>query len=215
MSSTTLLERPPTVEPFEIGNAGGRRRWRWTLDQALRLADLGLLPPDFRFELIDGELIEIMATGPRHEFIVLAVAEALRHLVPAEFHVRPEKSVVISSTTVPLPDFSVVKGSRRDYRDRHPGPQDVVLIIEVSDSTLPYDRSVKAALYAAAGIPEYWVVNLAEECVEVFRDPAEGAYGSAKVMRTGEMLFALEMPRHPVAVSILLGEGQEDALDTA
>lgn len=104
------------------------------------------------------------------------------------WHVRNQAPVTLSESE-PEPDLTVVRGSRGDYRTRHPGAQDVALVIEVPDTTLATDR-LKARTYAAAGIAEYWIVNLADRCVEVHRNPkvGEASYGTRETIRESQAL---------------------------
>lgn len=173
------------------------------------MGEVGLLPPEGRFELLDGEIFELMPPGPLHAFIVELIA-ALLELVarPCGAYAREEKPIRLSSEYDPQPDVAVVRGQARDYRKRFPGPEDVLLAVEVADSSLEHDRKLKLPAYAAAGIVECWLVNLPEERVEVYREPAGGEYRTCRIYRSGETVEPLCAPGAPIAVSELLGEDQ-------
>jgi Uma2 family endonuclease len=141
------------------------------------MADVGLFQ-DRRVELIEGQVIEMSPMKSSHATGVELVALALRQLFISGYYVRDQKPLVLSDLSEPEPDIAVVTGSIRDYSQSH--PTQAVLVVEVSDSTLVYDRKVKGSLYAKATIPEYWILNLIDQTLEVYRDPQpdpEGAFG--------------------------------------
>jgi Uma2 family endonuclease len=184
------------------------RRVKWTGDDLVRLTELGVLSPDKKFELMDGEIIELMPAGPAHIMAVGVIAEVLEGEFPrSAFHVRQEKPVRLGVHYDPLPDLAVVKGHWRDYPARLPGPSDVVLVVEVADTSVERDRSEKLAAYSAAGIPEYWLANLRDGQVEVHREPREGEYLWRRVYRRGEAISPLASPESSLPVASLLGQG--------
>src|SRR5215469_875106 len=154
-------------------------RHLWTVDEYHRMGDVGLLHADARVELIEGEIVEMAPIGDTHaaisnrlnRLLVLAVGE--RGIVAVGNPVR------LSPHSEPQPDFSVLR-PRADYQTRGPRPDDVMLAVEVSDTTLRRDRRVKLALYARAGIPEFWIVNLEAAEVEIYRSPADDTYASVE-----------------------------------
>src|SRR5437868_2332910 len=125
-----------------------------------------------RAELIDGEVMVLSPQNWPHAATVDRVAEALRLALPAGFWVRAQLPLALGTSSDPEPDVSVVSGHRADYRDH---PTTAVLIVEVSDTSLDYDRTRKASLYARAGIRDYWIFNLVDRQVEVYRGPAPDA----------------------------------------
>jgi Uma2 family endonuclease len=154
-----------------------------------RMVAVGILPTTNRFELIAGRIEQKMPQGPRHNAVVLLTLHALDRLLPPGWHVGKEGPVRIpSEDSEPEPDISVVRGEIRDYLNRHPGPADVVLVVEVADSSLDHDRGVKLAIYARAGIPVYWIVNLIDRQVEVYTEPdqATGQYAAIASHQGGE-----------------------------
>lgn len=182
---------------------------RWTTADYFRAVELGVFRPDEQLELIKGEIISRMSpTNAPHTTAVLMVAEELTRAFGVGHHVRPEQPLLIGGDSVPEPDVVVVAGSLRDYASRHPTNQEVLLVVEVSDTTLAQDRRVKAALYAEAGIAEYWIINLPERRLEVHREPA--ALGQGFTYRTltlyGEQdrVTPLAAPQAILAVADLL-----------
>ena len=133
------------------------------------MIETGVLTPQDRVELIDGEVLAMTPQGSAHAACVSLAHEAVRRAFEGVGHVRAQLPLALGTMSEPEPDVAVVIGTPRDYRGAH--PQSALLVVEVADSTLDYDRGVKAGLYAAAGVPEYWTVNLIDQVVEVFRDP--------------------------------------------
>jgi Uma2 family endonuclease len=142
---------------------------RWTRVEYERLVDLGLLRGD-PVELIGGYLIVAEPQSSPHATAVGAAADALRGALPAGFIVRAQMPLALDDDSAPEPDLAVVPGRRADYVVAH--PTRAVLVIEVADSSLRFDREDKRSLYARAGVPEHWIVNLIDRVVEVHREPA-------------------------------------------
>jgi len=144
------------------------RRFKFTRDAYYQMAALGLFW-DARVELIEGEVIEMSPLNPRHVASTDRLYRLLREVVPDGYWVRVQAPLSLGESE-PEPDVSVVQGTPDDYEEAH--PTTAMLVIEVADTSLPYDRTIKQSLYAKAGIPEYWIVNLKEAQVEVYREPA-------------------------------------------
>lgn len=143
---------------------------RLTVDEYHQMIRAGILKEDDPFELLEGWLVPKMTPNPPHDLaLVLAEDEIARRLPPAWF--RRGQSAVTTADSEPEPDIAVVRGPKRLYAQHHPGPQDMALVVEVADSSLPRDRTTKCRLYARAGIPVYWIVNLPDTQVEVYTDP--------------------------------------------
>jgi Uma2 family endonuclease len=143
---------------------------RWTREEHDKMIDAGIFAPGERVELIDGEIIERSPQKSPHSTAISLTADALRVAFGADHHVRVQMPLALDPHSEPEPDVAVVLGSPRDYRDAH--PSSALLLVEVTDSTLAYDRDQKGSLYARAGIADYWVLNLADRRLEVYRDPA-------------------------------------------
>jgi Uma2 family endonuclease len=146
-------------------------RRRWTRAEFHRALTLGVFRPDERLELIGGELVEKMSPQESpHATSIRLVEEALRVAFPSGHDVRVQLPLTLGEDSEPEPDVAVVVGSIRDFEEHH--PTSAVLVVEVADSSLRTDRGTKAGLYAAAGIADYWIVNLIDRVLEIHRDPA-------------------------------------------
>lgn len=151
---------------YERTSAGGTAPLRWTGKEYYLLGDAGLLD-DVRVELVEGVIVEMSPINRPHMSAVLLTAKALEHAFEPGHFVQTQGPLALLEGGYPEPDVAVIPGSPRDYRDEHPGH--ATLVVEVADTSVRYDRSVKAALYAHAGIPKYWIVNLKSRQVEVYR----------------------------------------------
>lgn len=140
----------------------------WSKDEYYQMAEIGFFD-DKRVELIEGQVLEMSPMRSGHATATMLVAEALEAILPAEHFLRVQMPLSVSDTSDPEPDVAIVAGAIRDYRDAH--PTTAVLVVEVADSSLDYDRTDKASLYASAGIADYWVVNLPQRRLEVLRSP--------------------------------------------
>ncbi len=154
----------------------------FTRKEYYRMAEVGILGKRERVELIRGEIIEMSPIGPRHSAFVDNLARLLIRRLPDDVIVRVQGPVALADDTEPQPDFTVLRRRDVPYKDREAWAEDAVLVIEVAESSLAYDRSTKRRLYAEAGIPEYWVVNCAAETVEVHRGPDAAGYRDVRLV---------------------------------
>ena len=182
---------------------------RWTRHEYERMAETGILAPDERVELLDGEILRVTPQGARHARAIRAAEEALRSAFQRGYDVRVQLPLALHLFSEPGPDLSVVPGSWRDYDTDH--PESPVLVVEVADATLAFDRDDKASLYARAGVPDYWIVNLADRRLEVYRDPAPEAaarhgwaYQSVQHFHPGERVSPVALPETRVSLDDLL-----------
>ena len=178
---------------------------RWTRIEYDRLIDKGVFGPKDRIELLGGLLVVREPQGGPHAMGIRMVEEALRGVFASGWDVRGQLPVALDDDSEPEPDVSVVPGSFRDYRQAHPAR--AVLIVEVAESSLRLDRGEKGSLYARAGVPDYWIVNLVDHVLEVHRDPAADAgapygwrYASVVTLRAGDVVTPLAAPHSPVPV---------------
>jgi Uma2 family endonuclease len=143
---------------------------RLTVEQYHEMIRNGILTTENRVELLEGWLVPKMPKNPPHRFATRALRKALERILPAGWMVDPQEPVTTSESE-PEPDISVIRADADDYRTRHPGPQDVGMATEVSDSSLHRDRTLKKRIYARARIPVYWIINLIDRQIEVYTDP--------------------------------------------
>jgi Uma2 family endonuclease len=158
---------PSVVLPATVPELPVRRL---SVEQYHQMLHGGILQTDDRVELLEGLLVDKMTKHPPHSAATRLTRAALEKLVPAGWYVDSQEPVTTADSE-PEPDVCIIRGARRDYVERHPGPADVGLLIEVADESLVRDRGVKKRLYARAGIPVYWIVNLIDRQVEVFSEP--------------------------------------------
>jgi Uma2 family endonuclease len=177
---------------------------RVTVERFFALADEGLLEPDDRVELLGGVVVAMSPHNPPHDAVVTLVHQALLEAVGTRAAVRCQCSLVLGPFSAPEPDVAVVAGRARDYMTSH--PRSALLVVEVADTSLVQDRLTKAALYAAAGLPEYWIVEIRADCVEVLRDPdAEtGRYRERTIVARGGRLTLAALPDVTVSVDDFL-----------
>lgn len=199
-----------TAMPEIVDAAPGSRRVvllrrLFTVEDYHRMAEVGLLRADERTELLDGEVVFKMPIGSRHAGCVKWLIRYLATAIRDRAIIGAQDPVRLDRFSEPEPDISLLRPRGDMYRDDHPGPQDVLLIIEVADSSLYVDRQVKAPLYAAAGIPELWLVDLTAEGVEVCREPGPDGYRSIHHCARGDVVTALAFPDVELPVSELLG----------
>lgn len=160
-------------------------RRRFTVDEYYKMAEAGILSEDDRVELIDGEVVEMAPIGIRHARCVNNLTRIFSRLAD-EALLQVQNPIRLNPASEVQPDVTLLR--LRDYSkdQHHPGPEDVLLIVEVSDTTLLWDRREKVPLYARASIPEVWIVNLQQERIEVHSQPEGGAYKTVRRLRRGQ-----------------------------
>jgi len=166
----------------------------FTVEEYHRLAEVGILREDDRVELLNGQILNMMPIGPEHGGSVNWLAAIFHNLDRGRWITSTQNPVHLGEHDEPQPDLMLLRPEPTFYRRRHPGPGDVLLLIEVSDSTLLMDRQEKLPVYARAGIPEVWIVNLPERLVEVYRQPANGLYPGCREVRPGDPLAPAAFP---------------------
>jgi Uma2 family endonuclease len=180
-------------------------RRHFSVAEYYKMAAAGVFTEDDRVELIEGEIVEMSPIGSRHAACVGRLTKMLERLAGDQAIVWVQNPVQVSDYSEPLPDVALLK--RRDdfYAQANPQPPDVLLIIEVADSTVEYDRNIKMPLYARAGIPEVWLVNLPKETVEIYAAPLEGEYREIRLVKRGEALSAKSVPNLTIDAGAVLG----------
>lgn len=167
-----------------------------------RLAAKGAFHPDARVELLAGQIHAKMPQSSLHALAVRRCQEVLRQIFGDGYDVRPQLPLALSEDSEPEPDIAVVEGRYQDYRDHH--PRSAVLLVEIADTSLGHDRGTKKDLYAAAGIPEYWLLNLTAHRLEVYREPDGVSYRSTRLLGPEDTISSLARPQAVVRVSDLL-----------
>jgi Uma2 family endonuclease len=178
-------------------------RWRFTVHDYHRMGEAGILHEDDRVELIEGEIVEMAAIGTRHFSCVNRLNRMLVMGVGDAAVVSVQNPVRLNEHTEPQPDITVIRP--RDYTESLPVPEDVLLLVEVSDTTLAYDRNVKLPLYARASIGEVWIVNLPARIIERYTDPSGAGYRRVDHERGEQKLQPNALPGLTPTVDEILG----------
>lgn len=169
------------------------------------MAQGGIIREDARVELIEGEVIEMSPIGKRHAACVLRLNRLLNRKVDDLAFVSVQSPIGIDDFSEPQPDLALLKPRADFYSNSHPTSQDVLVIIEVCDTSVDYDRNVKLPLYARAGIPEAWLVLLPKDVVEVYTDPKNGKYTKVQRLKRGKMLKSSTVAGLSLKVDEILG----------
>jgi Uma2 family endonuclease len=185
------------------------RRHRLTVDEYYRMAEVGLLAPDARVELIDGEIIDMPPIGMPHGSVVDRLTQMLIRAVGDRAIVRVQGAVRLSRFSQPQPDIALLAPSANFYLDKHPTAADTLLIIEVSDTTLRYDSKIKAALYARHGVPEYWIVDLEEGKLHFFRAPSTGGYAEVSSVSSAGSVTVAALPEVSIDLAAVLSHRRQ------
>lgn len=180
-----------------------RRTHRFSVTEYHRMIEMGLLTREHRVELIRGEIVDKMATGEDHTFVVIQLGDLLIPALGGKVVFSTQNPVVLADSE-PEPDLAILQRRADRYRGHKPQANAVLLLIEVADSSLETDRLDKAPLYAENGIVEYWIINLIDRQIEVFREPANGTYLNTFIRRSGEQIELLAFPDVVLAVDDLL-----------
>lgn len=177
----------------------------FTVDEYYKMADVGILTPEDRVELIDGEIIEMSPIGNRHLGCVNAATEAFGAAFRGRAVVSVQNPLRLTNYTEPEPDIVLLKPRADAYRYKRPFGEDALLVLEVADTTLKYDRKVKTPRYAAAGVPEVWIQDLEGNVLLVFRNPSGNVYKTVLTLKPEESVSMLAFPDSVFKVSDLLG----------
>ena len=189
----TTLERPAAVLPH-----------RFDVDDYHRMAEAGILGPEDRVELIEGEIIDMAPIGSAHAGMVNRLARlTAKAMAEGSVLVSNQNPLRLDAHNEPQPDLMLLRPRADDYRDGHPKPTDVLLLVEVADSTLAYDRGPKLALYARFGVPEVWIIDLGGRAVEICRKPGPDGYAERRRIADGTAAPAL-VPGLTVDMAVLL-----------
>jgi Uma2 family endonuclease len=179
-------------------------RRRFTADEYQRMGEVGILSPDERLELIDGEIVTMTPIGPPHAAAVDRATLSFVTAVNRRAIVRVRGSVRLDFLTEPEPDVVLLRPRADFYASAHPGPQDILLIVEIAGSSLRYDRDVKSKLYAHLGIVEYWLADLTSQTVTCYASPEGDRYRDIRSLVRGASLAPLALADVVIQVDDLL-----------
>lgn len=209
---SAVLERLKTQTTFQINQlekvktSGEPKTVRWTQNQYFQMAELGFFG-DKRVELIKGEIIEMSPMKSAHATALSLAIEVLRNIFGEGFIIRAQLPMNFGKVDAPEPDVAVIKGSIRDYSESH--PKIAELIIEISDTTLNFDRTKKASLYAENKVSDYWILNLKHRCLEIYRRPIKDRklgfiYTEIKIFTESDEVSPLAAPAAKIKVADIL-----------
>ena len=178
----------------------------FTVDDYYRMADAGIFTEDDRVELIEGEIVRMAPIGSLHADVVDQLNRLfIEHLTRDQARVRIQNPIRLNDRTEPQPDVVLARprpGS--PYRSVHPGPRDILLVVEIADTSLAYDRDVKTRVYARAGLPEVWIVDLTTKTVEICHSPLEGAYTQRTIVGRESTIAPQAFPDVHLSVAEIL-----------
>jgi Uma2 family endonuclease len=180
-------------------------RHSFTVEEFERMGEAGIFPKDARLELIEGEIVEMSPIGSPHAACVDALALLFNEIARRRFIVRVQSPVRLNDFCEPQPDVTLLRWRDDFYRSAHPTPANVLLVIEVADTTVETDRKVKIPLYARAGIPEAWLVNIPDERIEIYSGPSGDIYQSVGQFGRGSRALSQTLEGFGVGVDELLG----------
>jgi Uma2 family endonuclease len=166
----------------------------WTVAEYHRMSELGILDADGKTELIDGQILLMTAKGTPHVVALQLSANSLSEQLKSDALIRTQDPIQLDDFSEPEPDLVVVRGAILDYTEHHPYPEDIHLVVEIADSTLKQDSEVKDKLYAKAGISEYWVVDIKNRQVNIFRNPTPTGYANHLILREPNEFSPLAFP---------------------
>ena len=181
------------------------QRRLFTVEEYHRMAEAGILSEDDRVELIEGELVTMSPIGSRHAGVVDRLNHLFSRRTGEGIIVRVQNPLRLSPHSEPQPDVALLRYRPDFYASAHPGPEDVLLVVEVAETSADYDRSVKIPLYARHGIPEAWLVDLLEERIEIYRHPTPQGYQDLHIAHRGETVRPTTLPDLELSVDDILG----------
>ena len=177
---------------------------KWTVKEYHKLGEMGFFHPEERVELLSGNIIKMSAKGTAHTSALGRTDRLLQNLFENLAWVRLQDPIALDDNSEPEPDIAVVRIDPFDYATHHPTPSEVYLIIEVADSSLTFDREIKAKAYARSGITDYWVLNVNERQLHVFREPAVDGYQSELILGENGSISPLQFPAVNIAIQAML-----------
>jgi Uma2 family endonuclease len=172
-----------------------------TSTEYYHMIETGIIREGERVELISGQIFTMAAKGVRHTICTRRLFKQLLALIDEQADVQSQDPITLPNNSEPEPDVVIAKLREDNYESSHPSPADIILIIEVSDTTLKYDREVKAPLYAIAGINEYWIINLIDNRLEVYSQPKDGIYTNIQILMPPQLINLPEFPEISLNIS--------------
>lgn len=180
-------------------------RRQFTVAQYHQMVEAGILTEDDRVELIEGEIIEMSPIGRRHAACVNRLIRLFTNHLGDRVIVAAQNPVQLSDRSEPQPDITLLQPRADFYESGHPQPQDILLLVEVADTTVEFDREIKIPLYAKSGVREVWLVDLSQNAIAVYREPSLSGYGQVQQLQRGQKLTVQAIADVSLAVEEVLG----------
>ena len=180
-------------------------RRKFTVEQYHKMAESGILTENDRVELIQGEVIEMSPVGRRHASCVARLTRLFTLRLGETAIVWPQNPIELDDTSEPQPDLTLLQPRPDFYESGHPQPENIFLIVEVADTTAKFDRGVKIPLYAKDNIAEVWLVDINQQCIEVYRQPSPTGYKNVQTFQRGQTLSIQAFPDIEITVDQVLG----------
>lgn len=196
----TRSDRFVFIKGFDVNATTDPRVRHWTRTDYYRMAEAGLFRNE-RVELVEGEILMMSPMKPAHAACLQLATKALERVFGAGHCVRVQLPLLVDESSEPEPDLAVVPGAPRDYTNH---PRTALLVVEISDTTIAFDRGRKRDLYARAGVPEYWVVNLSDRCIELYRSPADAEYGERTIHEPSSTVTPLSASHGSIRVAEIM-----------
>ena len=206
LSSVTFTLAEPLDMNKAIESSSSIHLKYWTVQEYHQMSDLGILDPSQRTELIAGQIVIMTAKGTPHVLTLRLLATAIENTLGdrSAVFVSTQDPIRLDNFSEPEPDLALVKGTILDYAQAHPGAEDIYLVIEVADSTLKQDCEVKDKLYARSSIAEYWVIDIKNRQVHIFRDPTPTGYSSQLILTESHSVSPLAFPEMIFSIASIL-----------
>jgi len=202
--SSTPSHHPAPETKAESIEPAAPHRLKFSVDDYYQMAEAGILSEDSRVELIDGDIIVMSPVGSPHAGVLKCLNRLFNQRIGDRALLGIQDPIQLGDHDEPEPDLTLLRPREDDYKSSHPGPNDVLLIIEVMDSSARYDRTIKLGLYARFGLPEVWLIDLNQGHVEIYRKPDQGRYTEILIRKAGETIAPLALPDIELAVEAIL-----------
>ena len=196
--------RPNMATPPPQSNFSRSLKHLTTIDEWHRMGEANIFPPNSRVELINGEILDMPPIGFNHSGHINRLVKLLTKIIPDDVIPSVQNPLQLGDLSEPEPDFMLLKPHEDFYTTRHPIADDVLLLIEVADSSLRFDQNEKLRLYAQHGVPEYWLLNLNDNCLEVYCKPNGEAYAEKSTLHVGDSLTLSQLPEISMQVATIL-----------
>ncbi len=190
----------PMSTSFELGY----KKHLTHIDEWRKMADAGVFSSDSRIELINGEILEMSPIGSQHSGCINRLNHLLSRTISDQAIISIQNPLDLGDFSQPQPDLMLLKPSADYYASQHPKADDVLLLIEVADSSLPFDQNQKLQLYALHGVSEYWLINLTKPCLEIYRKPGDGVYQEKMTLFSSDRISLLHRPDIEIQMSDIL-----------